>query len=221
MGEATPARRPGRPARLSRDTVVDAAEALVAREGIDALTMRRLADELDSSPMALYRHVHDKDELLLLLLERRAAELPQPTLPADPKGQLVALFTLLYDGLSESPWIVEVLAKGDLVAPSVLPVIDRILAAFASAGLSPERTAAAYHVAWRYTVGELTVRHATARHMAQLDREPMLARILAEIDPEQLPTLAALRPQLAGARGGLAFEDGIAAVIGGLLGWAG
>jgi AcrR family transcriptional regulator len=196
---------------------VDAAETIVAGEGIDALTMRRLADELGSSPMALYRHVRDKDELLLLLLERRAAELPEPELPDDPRERLIGLFVLLFDGLSRSPWIVEVLAKGDLIAPSVLPVIDRILEAFVAAGLSPERAGAAYHVAWRYTVGELTVRHSTARHFAGLDRPPLLARIFSEIDPDAMPTLARLRPQLAAARQSLAYEDAIAAVIDGLL----
>jgi uncharacterized glyoxalase superfamily protein PhnB len=55
MSESASAR--GRPARLSRDALVDAAEAIVAREGIEALTMRRLADDLGSSPMGLYRHV--------------------------------------------------------------------------------------------------------------------------------------------------------------------
>jgi AcrR family transcriptional regulator len=215
MTKPTPIR--GRPARLSREALVDAAEAIVAREGIDSLTMRRLADELGSSPMALYRHVRDKDELLLLLLERRAAELPAPALPDDPRERLVTLFVLLYEGLSRSPWIVEVLAKGDLVAPSVLPVIDRILEAFVAAGLSPEQAGAAYHVAWRYTVGELTVRHSTARHFAELERPPMIARIMSEIDPDELPMLAKLRPQLAAARESLRYEDGIAAVIDGLL----
>jgi AcrR family transcriptional regulator len=196
---------------------VDAAEGILAREGIDALTMRRLADELGSSPMSLYRHVRDKDELLLLVLERRAAEVRMPELPDDPRERLVALFVLLYDELSRNPWIVEVLAKGDLVAPSVLPVIDRILEAFVAAGLSPKRAGAAYHVAWRYTVGELFVRHSTAKHFAQLDREPLLVQIVAGIDPEEMPTLAALRGELAAARRDLRYEDGIAAVIDGLL----
>jgi hypothetical protein len=57
-------RRAGRPARLSREMVVAAAEEVVRREGVDALTMRRVARELGSSTMALYRHVRDRDELL-------------------------------------------------------------------------------------------------------------------------------------------------------------
>jgi AcrR family transcriptional regulator len=60
-------RRVGRPPRLSRDAVADAAEAIIEREGVDALTMRRLARELDSSTMAVYRHVRDRDDLLVLL----------------------------------------------------------------------------------------------------------------------------------------------------------
>jgi AcrR family transcriptional regulator len=207
----------GRPARLSRDALVDAAEAIVSEEGIDALTMRRLADELGSSPMSLYRHVRDKDELLLLLIERRAAELELPPLPDDPRERLVTLFVLLFDSLSRSPWIVEVLAKGDLVAPSVLPVIDRILEAFLAAGLIAEEAGRAYHVAWRYTVGELFVRHSTARHFATLEREPLLVRIVAEIDPEEMPTLADLRLELAAGRRELSYRDGIGAVIDGLL----
>jgi AcrR family transcriptional regulator len=207
----------GRPARLSRDALVDAAEAIVSSEGIDALTMRRLAEELGSSPMSLYRHVRDKDELLLLLIERRAAELELPALPDDPRERLVTLFVLLFDALSRNPWIVEVLAKGDLVAPSVLPVIDRILEAFVAAGLTPGEAGRAYHVAWRYTVGELTVRHSTARHFAQLDRPPRLAQIVAAVDPADMPALASLQAELAAGRRDLRYEDGIGAVVDGLL----
>ena len=54
----------GRPPRLTRERVVEAALALVDREGVDALSMRRLGRELGVEGMALYRYVSDKDELL-------------------------------------------------------------------------------------------------------------------------------------------------------------
>lgn len=198
---------------------MDAAEAIVAGEGIDALTMRRLADSLRCSTMALYRHVRDKDELLVLLIDRRAAELPRPDLPADPRSRLLALYRLLYDGLWESPWIVEVLVKGDLIAPAVLWAVDAILAGFLDAGLAPERAAAAYHAAWRYTIGELTVRHATARHLPTLDRPPMVRSLLSAVDPSELPALTSIAPHWSVAREGAAFDDGLAAMIDGLLTW--
>lgn len=217
VSRPAPARPPGRPPRLSRERLLDVAERILAADGFDALTMRRLADEVGSSPMALYRHVRDKDELLVALLDRRARELPRPELPADPRARLLVLLELLHDGLSQSPWIVEVLAKGDLIAPGVLWTIDELLAAFLAAGLDRAQAAAAYHVAWRHLVGDLTVRYQSARHLARLEREPMVRTVLSELGPGELPTLTRLGPEMAAAREGLAYREGAAAVVDGLL----
>jgi AcrR family transcriptional regulator len=169
--------------------------------------------------MALYRHVRDKDELLVLLIDRRAALLPVPDVPADadPRTRLLALYTVLYDGLSASPWVVDVLVKGDLIAPSVLRIVDGILAAFLDAGLTPERTAVAYHAAWRYTLGEVKVRSASAQHLSSLDRPPMVRSLIAAIDPAELPSLTAVGPQLQAQREASSFDEGLSALIGGLL----
>jgi AcrR family transcriptional regulator len=221
MTDSVEARRPGRPARLSREAVVDAAEALIEREGIEALTMRRLAEQLSSSPMALYRHVRDKDELLMALIDRRASELPRPALPRDPRERLLRLFGVLYDGWTVNPWIVEILVKGDLIAPSVLWVIDEIIAAFIDAGLARERAAEAYNVAWRYCIGEFVVRHATAVDRAQRGRESTVRTVLRDADPDALPILSSLAEEVAiGREGGGEFAHGLAAMIDGLLRWA-
>jgi len=103
--------------------------------------------------MAIYRHVHDKDELLVLLLDRLAARLPRPQLPDDPRARLMVLWRVLYDGLDQHPWVVEVLVKGHLMARSVLWVMDEILASLVAAGLGPEQAAAAYRITWQFTVG--------------------------------------------------------------------
>lgn len=72
-----------RPRTLSRDRVVTAALALVEGEGLDALSMRRLAVELDTAPASLYRHIANRADLVALVGERivdeMAADLdPQP-----------------------------------------------------------------------------------------------------------------------------------------------
>jgi len=209
-------RGPGRPARLSREAVVAAAEAVVERDGIDALTMRRVARELRSSPMALYRHVRDKDELLVLLLDRLAERLPRPPLPTDPRERLMTLWRLLYDGLDQSPWVVEVLVKGHLMARSVLWVMEEILAAYVAAGLSHSGAAAAYRTAWQYTVGALTIRHGLARTMAS-GRPRLQLSLLEGVDPAALPTLGAV------ARSGCwssrleDYDEGLAALVRGQL----
>ncbi len=60
----TPAKRRGRPPKLTREQILGAAYDLVRREGRDALTMRAVAEELGTGPMSLYTHVRDKAELL-------------------------------------------------------------------------------------------------------------------------------------------------------------
>jgi AcrR family transcriptional regulator len=75
----TPTRaRPVRPA-LSRDQIVDAAMRIVAEEGIDAVSMRRVAQVFDTGPSSLYAHIANKDELLQLMIDRINDNIEVPT----------------------------------------------------------------------------------------------------------------------------------------------
>ncbi|MFC6929926.1 TetR/AcrR family transcriptional regulator [Actinomadura yumaensis] len=73
--KAAPSRRP-----LTQDGIVAAAVRVLDAEGLDGVTMRRVAQELDTGPASLYAHVSGKDELNELMLDRVAAEvrLPEP-----------------------------------------------------------------------------------------------------------------------------------------------
>src|ERR1700716_1882023 len=72
-----------RPRPLSIDRIVAAAMALADREGLAAITIRRLAVDLDAAPMALYRYVDTKDDVLELLVDAAYADM---TLPEHPSG---------------------------------------------------------------------------------------------------------------------------------------
>jgi AcrR family transcriptional regulator len=72
------ARAPRARRSLSRELIVDTAMAIVDEEGLDGLSMRRLADRLGTGPASLYAHVSGRDELLMLLLERTAADIVIP-----------------------------------------------------------------------------------------------------------------------------------------------
>jgi AcrR family transcriptional regulator len=209
--------RPGRPPRLSREAIVRAAGTVVERDGIGALTMRRVADELGGSPMALYRHVRDKDELLVLLLDQLARAVPRPPLPAEPRARVVAASRAMRDGLAEHPWIVDVLAGGDLIAPSILWLIEEIVAGFVACGLTLEQAADGYRAVWQFTVGELMVRRGIDRLVA-LGRRPYVLDVLAAADPAELPTLAAMAGHWAPARERDAYRLGVEALVDGLLG---
>ncbi|QBS39752.1 TetR/AcrR family transcriptional regulator [Nocardia sp. CS682] len=185
-------RRRGRPARLSRDAILLVAEEIVDSGGIDALTMRAVAQRLSSSPMAIYRHVRDKDELLLLLLDRVAATLKRPELPDDPRQRLVVLWRFLHDELAAHPWVVGVLASGNLVGRSILWLLEELLQAFVACGLTAEQAGAAYRAVWQYTVGVLTIRIAMTRTGSDPDRVSFQTAMIDAADPGETPAVAAL-----------------------------
>ncbi|WP_225843162.1 TetR/AcrR family transcriptional regulator [Streptomyces albus] len=214
-----PQRRPGRPATLSRTAVTDAAERLLDEEGLSALTVRRVARELGTSPMSLYRHVADKQELLALVLDRLAARLPRPPLPTHPRERLTLLWGLIHDGLAAHAWTVEVLSRGVLIGPSVLWHVEAILQALCDAGLPPERAADCYLATWHYTVGRLGVRGATARSAARhsAGTQPYALRVLSEVDPERMPVLASLSGHWERARQRDDYPEGLERLLDGWL----
>ena len=207
----------GRPPQLSRDAVLDAAERLAAAGGADALTMRVLARELGVSPMALYRHVTDKDALLVAIMDRQVASLPRPRLPREPRARLVRLSRWIHDGLDDRPWVVELLTRGDLMAPSVLWATEEMLGCFVALGLSERRAVDAYLTVWRYTVGTLVIRHASLRTAAALTRAPVQSTAVRSVDPGRAPLLAATAAYWPGARERFDYVTGLAAVIDGLV----
>jgi AcrR family transcriptional regulator len=196
--------------------VTDAARAIVEQDGIGALTMRRVARELGSSPMAIYRHVRDKDELLVLLLDRLAAELPRARFSEVPRERLAQACRFMRDGLARYPWVVDVLAQGDLIAPAILWLLEEIVAAFIACGLTRAQAADGYRAVWQFTVGDLIIQRGLAE-TAALGRPPFVVQVLTNVDPDELPTLASLAPHWAPARDRDAYDIGLTALLNGLL----
>jgi AcrR family transcriptional regulator len=204
--------RRGRPPTIDREAVLDAAISLLDGEGVEALTMRRLAGELGVSAMAPYRHVSSKDELLMVLVDRLAARLVYPPRPPDPKGGLLVLWSTIYDSLAEHPWVPEVLARRRMMAPSVLGAIEEIHAALGNAGLSIDAAVRAYRVMWNFTLGSLLVRAGSEADAASQQRQLRTAP-----DPERYPMLAAAAAAWTAARDGDTYRDDLEALIDALL----
>jgi hypothetical protein len=120
------------------------------------------------------------------------------------------------DGLAQYPWVVDVLAQGDLIAPSILWVIEEIVAGFVACGLSEPEAADAYRAVWQFTVGDLIVRRGI-EHVMTLGRPPYVLEVLTSVDPRRHPTLAALAPYWAGARAGDSYDIGLTALVDGLI----
>jgi DNA-binding transcriptional regulator YhcF (GntR family) len=134
VADRTPARPP-----LGRESLVRAAIALADAEGIAALSMRRLAAALGVGPMALYRHVPDKDELLRLMADAALGEveLPEPG-PAEWRPRLELAARWQWRAYRRHPWLAPILLNS-LVRPPVvaagLRVVDWSLRALAGTDL--------------------------------------------------------------------------------------
>jgi AcrR family transcriptional regulator len=128
--------------RLSRDTIVEGAIALADAEGLDAVTIRRLAEDQGVTPMALYWHFKDKGELLDGIAERLFAgvRLPGPSRKPWPE-QLRSILEALSDALRPHPEVAALVSDRVLSSEAGLTVAESTLALLRHAGLSAEQAA--------------------------------------------------------------------------------
>jgi TetR/AcrR family tetracycline transcriptional repressor len=128
-------------ARLSKDAVLDRALALGDAQGLEAVTIRRLAQELGVTPMALYWHFRGKDELLAALGDRVWAEMDVAVdTGADWTVQLRALMESLLTMLRAHPCASQLLMAGEkLHGEASLLVTETALAVLGRGGFDPER----------------------------------------------------------------------------------
>ncbi|MEU0743327.1 TetR/AcrR family transcriptional regulator [Streptomyces sp. NPDC006134] len=215
---SAPRRTLGRPPRISLERVVATARRIVTEEGVDRLTMRRLATEVGTTPMALYHHVRNKEELLVLLMDDYAARaLRRPDLPADPRERVVVCAAAIHEALAGCPWIVEVLAADDLMSVSALWFVEQIVDGLTECGLPPERAVHGYRAIWYYTAGEMVARAAAARRRAEDGRTTYREQVFAELDPESLPRLAQVADRWAALTAEDTYLDGLRALVDGLI----
>jgi AcrR family transcriptional regulator len=127
-----------RPARISRDDVLESTLAVADERGLPALTMRAVAGQLGVSPMALYHHVRDKDDLLDGLVERLLAEiaLPDPDLPGTER--LYAMATSMREAAARHPGAFPLLLGRPVATEAAIGVRDTVYAALSDAGVPEE-----------------------------------------------------------------------------------
>jgi AcrR family transcriptional regulator len=129
--------------RLSRDTVTERALALADAEGIEAVTIRRLATDLGVTPMALYWHFADKERLLDGVAE---LVLSQVTLPEDDETRpwdqrLREVLDRLLAVLAAHPAVTDVVKTRILLSEPGLELTERVLGLLRGAGFSAEQAA--------------------------------------------------------------------------------
>ncbi|KUL29584.1 TetR/AcrR family transcriptional regulator [Actinoplanes awajinensis] len=124
---------------ITVEAIISTAFGIVEREGYDALTMRRLATELETGPASLYAHVVNKDDLDELLIGRLCAEitLPSPD-PATWRAQIISVCTQLRDQYLRFPGISRATFAAAPSNLDTLRVGEGMLAILLAGGLAPQ-----------------------------------------------------------------------------------
>lgn len=223
-----PAPRRGPRPGLSIDVVVDSATELADAEGLDAVTMRRLATTLGVAPMTLYTYVPGKAELLDLMLDAAYGRLPLAGTSGQPwRRRLTAVAEENRALFQRHPWAAEISTTRPPLGPGQLAKYEHELAALDGLGLDDVTMDAAltyllgFVQGWaRASANAIALRPAGAADDEQwwAATAPVLARVF---DPARYP-LAARVGSAAGAAHGAAYgpehayQFGLARVLDGL-----
>ncbi|MEI5098088.1 TetR/AcrR family transcriptional regulator C-terminal domain-containing protein [Streptomyces sp. PmtG] len=190
-----PVSRRARPAKapLSRDVVVRTGLDVLDRDGLDALTMRRVAKELDTGPASLYVYVANRDDLMAAMLDQALAHVAPGTAEGTWRERLQALTAAAVEAMSRHEGLAAVALGVIPTGDNALLVLDRMLALLKDGGLDDTTAAWAVDLLWLHTAAaaaeqstydakgsdeESTVSAADRRYAAlPADRYPMITSL--------------------------------------------
>jgi AcrR family transcriptional regulator len=147
------ARRPGRPARLSRDRVLRAAMDLADEGGLEAVTMQRIGEQVGAEAMSLYRHVRNKDDLLDGIVDLVFAEIELPPAGVGWKTAMRERAGSARSVLARHPWAVGLMESRSQPGPANMGHHDAVLGILFAAGFSGLDATHAYNLLDSYIYG--------------------------------------------------------------------
>jgi AcrR family transcriptional regulator len=130
---------------LSRERVLRAAIALADRGGIEALSMRKLGQELGVEAMSLYNHVANKDDLLDGIADLVAETIDVPAPGADWKTAIRQTAISSHEVFVRHRWACSLMMRRPRVSPVRMRWMEAVLRTLREAGFSPDMTHHAYH----------------------------------------------------------------------------
>jgi AcrR family transcriptional regulator len=208
--------RPGRrPRGIQVDEIVGAAVAVADAEGTEAVSMRRIARDLDVGTMSLYWYVSSKEELHQLMLEQVQAEVEAPAPSGDWQADLRGYARAMRAALRRHPWAIDYIGVGPPSGPNDARNADRLIGALDGLGLDMDcatrllMTFNTYvmgaalreiqEIRWQHTAAELTADVTEGeiaefltelgRRIRESGRYPRLTRLLdSGVDPDSPKT---------------------------------
>lgn len=208
-------------ARLSREVVLAKALELVDAEGLDALTMRRLGQELGRDPMSLYRYAENRAALLDGVSELVLNQLPIHPEDPDWKAQLRSIAHNLRMLALKHPNVVPLLVTRPLSTPlgmrplGTLRPLEQILTLLVVAGFEPADALHVYRAYYGFLYGHLL--NELQEYVVDPEENEVLLRLgLHRLPAKEFPRLRALAPALADYDGAKELDQGLTILLSGL-----
>jgi AcrR family transcriptional regulator len=202
----------GRPAERSRAEVIAAAIALADREGLTAVSMRRVAAELATGAASLYRYVDSRDDLLDLMIDAVVAgyELPPPGGPWLPG--LLEVCRQGHELMRQHRWLPELVLTRSALGPHGTDLLEHVLAVLAEHPAEVGRKLEAFAVMNTLTAA-LTLNELSGGSSARQRQSAYLAHVVAAGRHPHLTAALTSGPMVPAPR----FEDTVSRVLVGLL----
>jgi AcrR family transcriptional regulator len=138
---------------LNRERILDTAVALADRDGVEAISMRRIANDLGVVPMALYKHVANKGELLDGMLDVVVGEIDPPRTDLDWKPAVRERILSARRALLHHPWASRVMESRTRPTPVVMAYMDSMIQMFLDGGFSIDLTHHVMHALGSRSMG--------------------------------------------------------------------
>jgi AcrR family transcriptional regulator len=209
--------RPSKPA-LTREGIVAAAVGVMQAEGLDRVTMRRLAQELDTGPASLYVYVRSTAELHAAMLEQLLGQvdLSPVAAPGDWRDRLIEILSSYTSILFGQPGLAQSVLVTRPSGPAYLSLAEGILALQSAGGVPPARAAWAVDLLLHFATS--TAAEQGTRHLAvdADDEQEALAAALREAPASTFPHIAALSAELVSGAGPDRLSWGFRVLINGI-----
>jgi AcrR family transcriptional regulator len=200
--------------RLTLVQMLDEATAIVETDGLDGLTMRKLATRCGVSPMALYGYVRTREELVAALIDRYLAEIPLPDVEHLVwQEQVAAVFRAVNRAFEAHPVLSEIIGRQSMDSIAFYRGAEIALRALRRAGLSERSSVGALDALTSFVTG-----FAQRKAERRLRSTQSAARLgaIRKLPPGEFRTVIELAGQLVSWDSERHFEDGLGMVIGGI-----
>jgi AcrR family transcriptional regulator len=204
--------------RLDRERVLRTAVAIADEDGIDSLTMRKLARNLDVEAMSLYYHVSDKDDILDGMVDLVVGEIGLPAKDDNWKAAMRRRGISAHETLSRHPWASSLMDSRANPGPAALRYYDSVIGCLREAGFSIAMAAHAFSAMDAYIYG-FGLQELALPFEGEHDVGDVAAAILEQLPADESPYLVemiidhALQP---GYNYASEFEFGLDLILDGL-----